>query len=1385
MPIQAADDHRPSGRGRVMAAAAAAMADSGPANLRTGMNDLKSLTCHDAMLDALVAIHNDVQPEAVKKLAPVQAFCERYDSPVKNLLKRRVNPESFDILKVLGRGAFGEVQLVKHRGTSAIYALKKLSKCEMIKKKATAFFWEERNIMAFTESPWLVKLHFAYQDHQHLYMVMDFMAGGNLLHLLQSFDVFTEEWARFYVAEIVLAIDAVHEMGFAHRDIKPDNVLLDQQGHVKLADFGTCIKLEANGKVRSRVAVGTPDYISPEVLESQDSLKPYSKHCDWWSLGVMLYEFLFVDPPFFDDTLSATYSKIMAHQPDKLEFPDDIEASDDAKDLIRRLLSRKAERIGTQGGCEEIQKHPFFTTIEWDNIQAMAAPHEPEVSSEEDAVNFDDPEPRDEPEELFKVARKFEGNSLAFVGFTFSRPTPVDSMVSQGGLTSTPASARIREEMTSKSSSKRRAHRDSVLALRSSEFETQLLMDENEDLNKTIRRLKGELVGAKAEAEATSNLSPVVDRALNDRAELETSRVTEEERIELERLKAREKDMDLQLAALKGEVSKMMADSEAKAKCHAAEIHELKTAAAEADLALMKFKGLDEQLSEERSKGTKLSLEVTRIREQFEVSKTEKSQLQKKCDRAVKSRSAIEETNEEMAETVRRLERKVKHAEDQVKDMETDMDRLMKKNSELTVESSGLKSDMKSLEEDRVRLESKITRLTETVESPEARAASADGKAEVAAVQLADLRTEHAEVTAALEKRLEDERSAKLDAITKLDDVMASMAKTESEIATANTLLDEERGNNVDLANDLEKKTVQYEQLLLDITHVRAEREVLSVQHNAAVEQCKELQSQLEASSKELQMASADKEELGAKLDKSVPREQIAALVAEVHELHAQIKKLENQHATDIKLVEAANEHEEKMHAMSAEKLTQFRKEQLLSVEQIKADYEEQLQKLTRDLRVEKERYEALEEQRENDNKTLRAQLTASRKRMTMRRAPGKNASQADVANDLKKVEKRNKSLEQELNMLRKMLEDTEADANQRVDKIQNEFDGAKDEWEVTETALRRALDDMKKDLGRKAADVEKLNSSLDKAANRISVLHETFSPQSIPRSPQHALVDLATSFQGILFQPKRGNMKRGWEEWSAKVDMSGFSLVYGQENLQWDAGCVRRAEAVRPEEVIHAKKGDVPCIFRILLVKTTKRKDKSTDITEYAKVHDKLENEKFFFRGHFFERAALEKDEPCNICFKVCSSSGGKMFLGSKHNRPYSCRDCSMIVHQHHITNNERMKACSGVKVVDKTLLLKAPTPSERDRWLECFQSLIKSELDKVEQERRCIDAGATPDKADIVRSKSVGHASSAASRVRASSRPAVMGDAPGAAPSAAPAPSLEGKGPTRSHII
>lgn len=341
------------------------------------------------------------------------------DSFAQEIRELRMNPDDFNLIKVIGRGAFGEVQLVRHKSTRNVYAMKRLSKFEMIKRPDSAFFWEERYIMAHANSEWIVQLHYAFQDSKYLYMVMDYMPGGDIVSLMSMYEI-PEKWAVFYTMEVVLALDTIHNMGFIHRDVKPDNMLLDRTGHLKLADFGTCMRMGEDGLVKSSNAVGTPDYISPEVLQSQGGEGEYGRECDWWSVGIFLYEMLIGDTPFYADSLVGTYGKIMDHKK-SLNFPLDIEISENAKSLIRAFLTDRQERLG-RNGIDEIKNHRFFQNADWtfENLRESVPPVVPDLSSDDDTRNFDDIDRDETPEEVFPIPKAFAGNHLPFVGFTYT-----------------------------------------------------------------------------------------------------------------------------------------------------------------------------------------------------------------------------------------------------------------------------------------------------------------------------------------------------------------------------------------------------------------------------------------------------------------------------------------------------------------------------------------------------------------------------------------------------------------------------------------------------------------------------------------------------------------------------------------------------------------------------------------------------------------------------------------------------------------------------------------------------------------------------------------------------------------------------------------------------
>ncbi|KAG1684055.1 Serine/threonine-protein kinase tricorner [Nymphon striatum] len=310
------------------------------------------------------------------------------------LKRSRLGVEDFEPLKVIGRGAFGEVRLVQKRDTGHVYAMKILRKADMLEKEQVAHVRAERDILVEADHHWVVKMFYSFQDPINLYLVMEFLPGGDMMTLLMKKDTLSEECTQFYVAETALAIDSIHQLGFIHRDIKPDNLLLDARVSIICAagiasnPMDSKRRAESWKKNRRALAystVGTPDYIAPEVFTKTG----YLSSCDWWSLGVIMYEMLIGYPPFCSENPQETYRKVMNWR-ETLIFPPEVPISNESRDLIQKFCCEADRRIGNNSGVREIVQHPFFKGVDWDHIRERPTAIPVEVRSIDDTSNFDD-----------------------------------------------------------------------------------------------------------------------------------------------------------------------------------------------------------------------------------------------------------------------------------------------------------------------------------------------------------------------------------------------------------------------------------------------------------------------------------------------------------------------------------------------------------------------------------------------------------------------------------------------------------------------------------------------------------------------------------------------------------------------------------------------------------------------------------------------------------------------------------------------------------------------------------------------------------------------------------------------------------------------------------
>jgi serine/threonine protein kinase len=311
-------------------------------------------------------------------------------SPLKQMLDRTKTPQHFHFIKVIGTGSYGKVFLVQEISTGKLFAMKTLKKASIIVHiKYTEHTRAERTILQDVEHPFIVKLHYAFQTPRKLYLVLQYVGGGELFTHMARERMMNEDWTCFIAAELVLALEHLHGLGIIYRDLKPENVLLDREGHVVLTDFGLSkVALDSQKKDADGMAstiCGTVEYMAPEVVMEHVR---YDKAVDWWSLGVMLYDMMTGAPPFRAGNRKGIMDAIL-HK--RVKLPGYL--SPDAKDLINRLLRKHpASRLGSgTKGANAIKHHPFFKRIDWDKLykRQVPPPFVPVTTSEDDVSNFD------------------------------------------------------------------------------------------------------------------------------------------------------------------------------------------------------------------------------------------------------------------------------------------------------------------------------------------------------------------------------------------------------------------------------------------------------------------------------------------------------------------------------------------------------------------------------------------------------------------------------------------------------------------------------------------------------------------------------------------------------------------------------------------------------------------------------------------------------------------------------------------------------------------------------------------------------------------------------------------------------------------------------------
>uniref|UniRef100_A0A8P4JVS6 non-specific serine/threonine protein kinase n=1 Tax=Dicentrarchus labrax TaxID=13489 RepID=A0A8P4JVS6_DICLA len=781
----------------------------------------------EALLDLLLCFYTEVSHSPLKREKHVTDFLQWVKPFTTTVKDMRLHRDDFEMLKVIGRGAFGEVAVVKMKHTERVYAMKILNKWEMLKRAETACFREERDVLVKGDSQWITTLHYAFQDDNYLYLVMDYYVGGDLLTLLSKFeDRLPEEMSKFYVAEMVLAIHSIHQQHYIHRDIKPDNVLLDVNGHIRLADFGSCLRMMEDGTVQSSVAVGTPDYISPEILQAmEDGMGRYGPECDWWSLGVCMYEMLYGETPFYAESLVETYGKIMNHE-ERFQFPSHVsDVSEDAKDLIQRLLCSRERRLGLNG-ISDFKSHPFFSGIDWDNIRSAEAPYIPDVSSPTDTSNFDvDDDVLKNPEISPPVSHTgFTGQHLPFVGFTYT----TDSCFADSGSVSRSGIGLRQEEegegggggggqeveaferrirrLEQEKQELNRKLQESTQALQAPARGGTLTRDkEIKKLNEEIERLKKKLADS-------DRLEHELEEAVTLRQDYESS---------ASKLKTLEKQVKT-LRQEKDEVHKQLADSLERLR---SQTKELKEAHSQRKLALQEFSDLSERMADLRSSKQRLSRQLRDKEEEMDALLQKMDAMRQEIRKTEKNRKELEaQLDDAKAEASK--ERKLKeHSEVYSKQLETELESL--KSQQGRGSSAGGAESQQELSRLKAELDKKVLFYEEELLRRDSTHSS-----EIKNLRKDLHESEGAQLTANKELlQLRDKLDkAKRDRQTEMDEAVSALK--EKHEREKNLLTEENRKLNTEtdkLCSFVDKLTAQNRQLEDDLQDLSSKKE--SVAH--------------------------------------------------------------------------------------------------------------------------------------------------------------------------------------------------------------------------------------------------------------------------------------------------------------------------------------------------------------------------------------------------------------------------------------------------------------------------------------------------------------------------------------------------------------------------
>uniref|UniRef100_A0A8C7P7W4 Rho-associated protein kinase n=1 Tax=Oncorhynchus mykiss TaxID=8022 RepID=A0A8C7P7W4_ONCMY len=1266
-------------------------------------------------LDSMNALALDLDYPALRKNKNIDAFLNRYEKAMVKMRDLQIKLEDFDKVKMIGRGAYGEVQLVRHKASQKVYAMKQLSKFEMIKRSDSAFFWEERDIMAFSNSPWVVQLCCAFQDDLHLYMVMEYMPGGDLVTLTMNYDM-PEKWVRFYTAEVVLALDAIHSMGFIHRDVKPDNILLDQNGHLKLADFGTCMKMDSTGMVHCDTAVGTPDYISPEVLKSQGGDGYYGRECDWWSVGVFIFEMLVGDTPFYAESLVGTYGKIMDHK-NNLNFPDNVQMSNDTKDLICAFLSDREVRLG-RNGVEEIKRHPFFTNDQWtfDTIQETVAPVVPELSSDIDTSNFDEIEDEKGDVETFPTPKAFVGNQLPFCVYLLTLlPCLLQSDQLRKKLHC--LEEQLNHEMQAKDhlENKYNSRQRVESSLRQLERERALLQYQSAE---NLRKVELE---ADRKRCLENDLNSLRDQLEELKRRNQTSQMSSDKNIHLQR----QLDEATAVLAEEQEAAGRLRRSQVEAQKHAQalelSLRELVDKCTQLENAKM---GLEQQLMglqadleaerRDRCLGTEIIVdlqghiqcleeEVKQVKGSLSGTQTEKRQLQQRLTDMEKEKS-----NQEIDLTfkLKSLQQSFDIEEAEHKATKT---RLADKNqvykSIEEAKSEALKGMERTLQEERsskLQLESRLLQLEKEHSMLDRDYKQAQHKVDELNTHKDKLAEEVKNLSLGMEQEEQKRRLSQNDLKAQTQQLTALRSSEKQLKQELNHLLDMKQSlekQNHELRRERQEAEGQLKELKDQLEAEQYFTTLYKTQNRELKEECDERNKLYKDIQQRLEEYQEERDSLAAQLEVSLTKadsEQLARSIAE--EQYSDLEKEKIMKELEVKEMTARHRQELGDKEATIGSLEESNRTLTVDVANLANEKEElnnQLKEMQQQLQKAREEERQMNcvkmsfEKQLQTERTLKIQAINKLAEIMNRRETLRTGHNRDDTLDVRRKEKENRKLQLELRSEKEKLNSTIIKYQKEINDMQAVIS---DESQV-HIELQMALDS-------KDSDIEQLRCQLT-SLSITSMDSTSFSSGNDLDMDDSGYPD--TRLEGWLSLPAKNTKRFGWDRKyvvvsSKKILFYNSEMDREQSNpfMILDINKLFHIRPVTQTDVYRADVKEIPRIFQILYANEGESKREQ----EFAAEPLTLTGERSSFvrhKGHEFIPTFYHLPSSCEACTRPLWN----MF---KPPPALECRRCHTKCHKDHLDRKEEVIAPCRVNYdmsTAKDLLLLAGSQTEQKRWV------------------------------------------------------------------------------------